>query len=64
LPVTTPALVTEATVELLLVHVPPLDGVKLVVAPTQIADVAKLTTGNAVTVNADVVAVHPVAVAV
>jgi hypothetical protein len=60
LPVTTPALFTEATVELLLVHVPPLDGVTFVVAPIQIADVGKFTTGNAFTDNAEVVDLHPV----
>lgn len=51
-PVTRPALVTEATVGLLLVHVPPVVGDNVVVAPTQIVlKPVILTTGKAVTVT-------------
>ena len=53
-PVTTPALVTVATAVLLLVHVPPVVGDKVMVLPTQTAAGA-VTTGKAFTVTDDVV---------
>ena len=53
-PVMTPALVTVARALLLLVHVPPVVGDRVAVAPTQIAAGA-VTTGNAFTVTAVVV---------
>lgn len=58
-PVTTPALVTVATLVLLLDHVPPLKGVRLAVYPTQTL-VAPPKTGNKLTVTFPVVAEHPV----
>jgi hypothetical protein len=58
-PVTTPALVTVALLLLLLVHVPPVVGDKVIVLPTQTVGPA-LTTGKALTVTAEVVALHPV----
>ena len=58
---TTPAFVTEATDGLLLTHVPPVAGDKVVVAFTQIAELPViLTTGNAFTVTDEVVLLHPV----
>src|SRR5678810_1380165 len=53
-PVTKPALVIVAFVGSLLVHVPPLDGVNVIVLPTH-TDVGPPSTGNAFTVTADVV---------
>jgi hypothetical protein len=51
-PVTTPALVTVATAVLLLVHVPPVVGLKAVVEPTQIVlPPVMLTLGFTFTVN-------------
>ena len=55
LPCATPVTVlpdTDAIALLLLAHVPPEDGVRVVVAPTQIEYDAALTTGLAVTVTA------------
>ena len=58
-PVTIPALVTVAILLLLLDHVPPVVGDKVIVLPTQTDDPA-LTTGKALTVTAEVVALQPV----
>ena len=56
-PVTTPALVTVATAGLLLDHVPPVVGVRVVVEPTQILLPPEiLTTGIALTVTGAVAA--------
>jgi uncharacterized protein (DUF362 family) len=63
-PVTTPPLVTVATAVLLLDHVPPVEGLKVVVEPTHIvlAPVI-LTVGFALTVNGDVAnELHPLLV--
>ena len=64
IPVTKPALVTLATVGLLLLHVPPVVGLSVVVAPAQmVVGPVKLTTGSAFTVTVEVAAeTHPVAV--
>lgn len=62
LPVISPALVTEATDGLLLVHVPPVEGLTFAVLPTQ-TEVAPLNTGKAFIVKV-VDAVHPVEVCV
>jgi hypothetical protein len=66
IPVTTPALVTVATVGSLLTHVPPVVGDKVVVSPTQtLAGPVILTAGAAFTVTAGVGAdVQPVDVLV
>ncbi len=56
-PVTTPALFTVATAGLLLTQVPPEPGVTVVVDPTHKVALVKFTTGSAVTVTANVVAV-------
>ena len=62
-PVTRPALVTVANDGLLLNHVPPVVGDKLVVPPIHIAAFPViLTTGGPLTVTAEVVAEQPVAV--
>jgi hypothetical protein len=63
-PDTTPALVTVAKAVLLLAHVPPVVGDKVVVAPTHMAFAPViLTTGFAFTVTADVAKdAHPVLV--
>ena len=58
-PVTTPALVTVALLLLLLDQVPPVVGDKVIVLPTQTEGPA-LTTGKALTVTAEVVALQPV----
>ena len=67
-PVTTPPFVTVATAALLLAHVPPLVGDKVVVAPIQtLLDPVMLTVGIAFTVTGavaaeeqpDAVSVHP-----
>jgi uncharacterized iron-regulated membrane protein len=60
-PVTKPASVTVAKAVLLLAHVPPVVGDKLVVAPTQIA-VAPVIETEPLIVTADVVFRHPVVV--
>jgi len=60
-PVTTPALVTVALAVLLLVHVPPVVGDKVIVLPTHTAEPA-VTVGNAFTVTEEVVLLHPVVV--
>ena len=52
----TPALVTVATDGLLLIHVPPVVGDKVMLLPTHTDDPA-LTVGNELTVSADVVEV-------
>jgi hypothetical protein len=62
-PVTTPALVMVAIEVLLLIHVPPVVGLKVIVPPTQ-TPVAELTTGKAFTVSNAVVLLHPEAVSV
>ena len=55
MPVTTPAFVTVATEALLLAQVPPVEGDKVVVNPTQILALpVTLTTGKAFTVTAEV----------
>jgi hypothetical protein len=55
-PVTTPALVTVAKAVLLLAHVPPVVGDKLVVTPTHIAVAPVIeTVGKALTVTVGVV---------
>lgn len=66
IPVTTPALVTDATAALLLTHVPPVVGDNVVVAPSQIVDApVMLTVGLAIIVTAFVAfETHPVAVLV
>ena len=51
-------------VELLLAHVPPLVGDKVVVPPTQMEDTGKVTEGPEVIVRDVVVALQPVAVRV
>lgn len=63
-PVTTPALVTEATEGLLLTQVPPVVGDKVVVAPTQmVLEPVILTAGVVLTVTPAVGAeTHPVLV--
>ena len=60
-PVTTPAFVTVAIALLLLTHVPPVVGDKVVVDPTH-TDVLPviLTVGSAFTVTAEVVLLQPV----
>src|SRR4051812_26935786 len=63
-PVTTPPLFTEATPELLLTHVPPLDGLNVIVEPTLKEDDGALTVGNALIVTADVVLLQVVDVLV
>jgi hypothetical protein len=65
-PVTTPAFVTVATALLLLVHVPPVVGLKVVVLPKHIeVPPVTLTVGFALTVNGAVATdVHPVLVSV
>jgi hypothetical protein len=63
-PVTTPALVTVAMVLSLLTHVPPEEGLKVNVAPTQSVGEGVLTTGAAFTVTDEVVLLQPVAVSV
>jgi len=60
-PVTTPALVTVALAVLLLVHVPPVVGDKVIVLPTH-TDEEAVTTGFAFTVTDEVVLLHPVVV--
>src|SRR4029078_9663058 len=62
-PVMTPALVTVARALLLLVHVPPVVGDRVAVAPTQMAAGA-VTTGKAFTVTAVVVLLQLVVVLV
>lgn len=62
-PVTTPAFVTVANELLLLVHVPPVVGDKVMLLPTHTA-AGEDTTGNAFTVTEEVVLEHPVAVSV
>jgi hypothetical protein len=57
IPVTTPALLTEATTGLLLAQVPPVVGDKVAVLFTQTAGMP-VTVGSAPTVTADVVLVH------
>ena len=56
-PVTIPALVTVALLLLLLDHVPPVVGDKVIVLPTQ-TEGPELTTGKALTVTAEVVALQ------
>ena len=64
-PVTTPAFVTVAVAGLLLTHVPPIVGDKVVVAFMHIEEAPViLTVGEAFTVTADVVLLHPVEVSV
>jgi uncharacterized protein (DUF362 family) len=65
-PVTTPPFVTVATAVLLLVHVPPVVGLKVVVEPTHIVLVpVMLTEGLTLTVNGAVATeVHPLLVKV
>ena len=60
-PVTTPPFVTVAKLLLLLTHVPPVVGDKVIVDPTQTDD-APLTIGKAFTVTGFVVALQPVEV--
>lgn len=61
--VTMPALSTVATALLLLVQVPPVDGDKVVLPPTQtLLDPVTLTVGIAFTVNGVVVFEHPLEV--
>jgi hypothetical protein len=50
-PVATPALVTVATAGLLLIHVPPLVGLKVIVLPTHRVVEGALTVGNALIVT-------------
>jgi hypothetical protein len=57
-PVTIPALVTVALLLLLLDHVPPVVGDKVIVLPTQTEGPA-LTDGKALTVTAEVFALQP-----
>ena len=61
-PVTSPPLVTDATVGSLLLQVPPVVGDNVVVTPTHIVlDPIMVTTGNKLTVTAEVAAeTHPV----
>ncbi len=63
---TTPELLMVATAELLLVHVPPVDGDNVVVVPIQMVDEPTIfTTGLPMTVkDADGLEIHPVAGAV
>jgi hypothetical protein len=65
-PAETPVAMFPATVALagaLLTHVPPVEGVKVSVAPTHnVVAVDGVTTGFAFTVTADVVFLHPVLV--
>jgi uncharacterized protein (DUF362 family) len=63
-PVTTPPLVTVAIAVLLLTHVPPVVGLKVVVDPSHIVLApVMLTVGFALTVNGDVAReLHPVLV--
>jgi hypothetical protein len=63
-PVTTPAFVTVATAVLLLTHVPPVVGFKVVVDPSHIVFAPiMLTVGFALTVNGEVaIELHPVLV--
>jgi hypothetical protein len=65
LPAATPVTVFPLTVALvgsLLVHVPPVAGFSVIVAPTQTLPAEVLTTGFGFTVTADVVFLHPVLV--
>jgi hypothetical protein len=57
-PVTKPEFVTDATRELLLAQVPPVEGDKLVVPLTQMLD-PPVTTGNGYTVTYGVILLHP-----
>lgn len=59
-PVTNPAFVTVAIALLLLTHVPPLEGLKVIVAPTQRLAEGALTIGNALMVIDDVALLQPV----
>jgi hypothetical protein len=64
-PAATPVTVFPLTVALvlsLLVHVPPVAGVKVIVPPTHTVDAEALTVGLAFTVMEEVVALHPVEV--
>ena len=65
-PVTTPELLMVATAELLLVHVPPVDGDNVVVVPIQIVDEPTIfTTGLPITViDVEGLEIHPVVGAV
>jgi hypothetical protein len=61
-PVTTPELVTEATVGLLLTQVPPVVGVNVIVDPKQTCDAELLTDIDGLTVKFSVAALsHPAA---
>lgn len=62
-PVTTPALLIVAIELLLLTQVPPVEGLNVIVPPTQ-TPAAALTTGKAFTVNKVVVLLHPETVSV
>jgi hypothetical protein len=53
-------LVTVANAVLLLVHVPPVVGVKVIVLPAHIDDTGALTAGSELTVTDEVVALQPV----
>jgi len=61
-PVINPALLMEATAGLLLNHVPPAEGLAVIVEPIHNVDDGVLTTGRAFTVTLDVVLLQPVAV--
>jgi hypothetical protein len=63
-PVTSPAFVTDAIALLLLNHVPPDEGDKVIVPPTHKAVAEELIIGSAFTVTEEVVLLHPVAVCV
>ena len=63
-PVTIPALVTVATEELLLTHVPPLAGLKVIVDPAHKLEDGTLTVGLAFIVTVDVALLQVVAVLV
>lgn len=62
-PVITPAFVTVALAELLLVHVPPVVGERVAVLPTQ-TETGEVIAGEATTVTEGVVRLHPVVVLV
>jgi len=61
-PVINPALSIVATAGLLLTHVPPVEGLAVMVAPAHIVAEGVLTTGRAFTLTLDVVLLQPVAV--
>jgi len=58
-PVTTPAFVTVATAVLLLTHVPPVVGDKVIVLPTHIVEEGVVTVGKSLTVMVPVAMTTP-----